>query len=257
MNGTQPENHQQKLSGDVDLVERSPLLRWLDNFWYHYKWTVIVVAFFVIVAIVCIVQMTGDRAYDINIGYSGPYGFSATEAEQMYDALSDALPQDINGDGAKYAGFIRYQIYSEEEIKAEEQRIKEERIAAQARGEDPSKITSSINLSYNSTQYQQFTSSLLTGQCYIYLCSPFIYEDVKADGRVAKLADITDDVPSYAYDDCAVLLKDTAMYQSSEMLQKLPENTLVCLLTEIPQLFSQSSEGEHENAIKTFLGMIR
>ena len=110
MNGTQPENDQQKLSGDVDIVERSPLLKWLDNFWYHYKWTVIVVAFFVIVLIVCIAQMAVDPAYDINIGYSGSYGFSAAEAERMYNTLSGALPEDLNGDGAKYAGLIRYQI---------------------------------------------------------------------------------------------------------------------------------------------------
>jgi hypothetical protein len=47
------------------------------------------------------------------------------------------------------------------------------------------------------------------------------------------------------------------MYQNSEILQKLPEDTLICLLTEIPPLFSQSDEGEYDAAIQTFLGMIR
>ena len=247
-----------KPSGEeIELVEQSPFLRWLDNFWYHYKWTVIISAFFAMVLIVCVVQMFSDPVYDINIAYSGTYGFSATEAEMMYNDLSDALPKDLNGDGAKYAGFIRYQIYSKEEIEAEQKQVEVARKEAEARGEDPSEITSKINLAFNSEQYSQFTNSLLTGQCYIYLCSPFVYETVKSSGRVCRLADLGGAVPAYAYDECAVLLKDTPMYQSSEILQKLPEDTLVCLLTEIPQLFSQSKENTHKDAITTFLGLIQ
>jgi hypothetical protein len=47
------------------------------------------------------------------------------------------------------------------------------------------------------------------------------------------------------------------MYRNSEILQKLPEDTLVCLLTEIPQLFSQSGENTHKDAVSTFLGIIQ
>jgi hypothetical protein len=247
-----------KPSGDeIELVEQSPFLRWLDNFWYHYKWTVIISAFFALVLIVCVVQMFADPVYDINIGYSGTYGFSATEAEMMYNDLSAALPNDLNGDGARYAGFIRYQIYSEEEIKEEWKQVEQAREEAKAKGEDPAEITSKINLAFNTEQYSQFTNSLLTGQCYIYLCSPFVYDTVKSSGRVCRLADLGGNVPSYAYDECAVLLKDTPMYQNSEILQKLPEDTLVCLLTEIPQLFSQSGENTHKDAVSTFLGIIQ
>lgn len=241
----------------IDIVSQSPVLRWLDNFWYHYKWTVIIIAFFVVVFLICVIQMGSDPAYDINITYSGPYGFGSSDAELMYRDLSAALPADLNGDGERQAGFIRYQIYSEEEIRAEWKQVEEEREMAQSRGEDPSKIVSSINTSYNSTQYQQFTNSLLTGQSYILLCSPFIYEDVKADGRVCRLADLTNETLANAFDDCAVLLKDTAMYRSSEVLQKLPEDTLICLLTEIPQLFSKGNDTAHADAAQTFLGMIR
>ena len=258
MNNSLPDNDEQKLSGeDVDVVERSPFLKWLDNFWYHYKWTVIIIAFFAIVLIVCVAQMFSDPVYDINITYCGPYGFSAAEAEQMYLDLSDALPADLNGDGAKYAGFIRYQVYSEAEIEEEWRQVEAARKDAEAKGEDPGKITSSINLAYNSDQYSQFTNSLLTGQCYIFLCSPFIYEEMKSSGRVCPLSDALDTLPSYANDEYTVLLKDTPMYQNSEILQKLPEDTVVCLLNEIPQLFAQSSEDDHLNAVNTFAGMIK
>ena len=257
MNHSMNQEPSQHVDDQIDIVSQSPLLRWLDNFWYHYKWTVIIVAFFVIVILVCILQMTGDPVYDIHITYSGPYGFGSSDAESMYRDLSSSLPTDINGDGVKNAGFIRYQIYSEEEILAEWKQVEELREQAEARGEDPSEIVSSINTAYNSAQFQQFTNSLLTGQSYILICSPFIYEEVKGNGRVCRLADLSDTPIENAFDECAVLLKDTAMYQKSEIFQRLPEDTVICLLNEIPALFSQSNDTDHASAVETFLGMIR
>ncbi len=255
---SQSQNDPQKLSDDgVEIVEQSPILRWLDNFWYHYKWTVIIVAFFLLVLIVCITQMFSDPVYDINITYSGPYGFGMSDANAMYHDLSTALPQDINGDGGKYAGFIRYQIYSEEEIEAEWKQVEEARRIAEAAGEDPSDIQSSINLSYNSTQYTQFRNALMTGQCYVYLCSPFIYEEMKASGRVCRIADVTDDLPAHLHDEYTVLLKDTKLWESSDVMQMLPEDTVICLLNEIPQLFSQNEAGTYEAAIEVFVSLIQ
>ena len=254
---SQPIHDSDEKYEDVEIAEQSPLLRWLDNFWYHNKWTVIIVAFFAMVLIVCLTQMFSDPVYDIYITYSGPYGFGMTDAEAMYQDLSDALPSDLNGDGARYAGFIRYQIYSEEEIKEEWEQVEQARKEAEARGEDPSEIQSSINTAYNSTQFSQFRSSLMTGQCYIYLCSPFVFEEMKASNRVCKISDITDTPPAHLNDEYSVLLKDTAMYQQSEMLQKLPENTVICLLTEIPQLFSQNEDHVYPDAKDTFLSLIQ
>ena len=34
------------------IAVQNPVLKWLDNYWYHYKWHTIVVAFFIFVGIV-------------------------------------------------------------------------------------------------------------------------------------------------------------------------------------------------------------
>ena len=41
-----------------EITPQSKVLRWLDNFWYHYKWPTIIIAFFLIVGIVGFTQCT-------------------------------------------------------------------------------------------------------------------------------------------------------------------------------------------------------
>jgi hypothetical protein len=201
--------------------------------------------------------MFSDPVYDLYITYSGPYGFGMTDSNAMHATLSDALPQDLNGDGQKQAGFIRYQIYSEQEIEEDRKEIERLRKESEAAGEDPSDIQSSINLAYNSNQFTQFRNSLMTGECYIYICSSFVYEEMKASSRVCKITSLTETPPSHLHDEYTVLLKDTAIYASSEMLQKLPEDTVICILTEIPQLFSKKEDNSYAQAIEVFLSLIQ
>ena len=57
-----------------DVVAASPALRWLDNFWYHHKWAVIITVFFLVVLIVCVLQMSSRVQYDFNVIFVGNGG---------------------------------------------------------------------------------------------------------------------------------------------------------------------------------------
>ena len=48
------------------------MLKWLENYWYHYKWHTLIVAFFVIMLTVMGVQMCSREDNDIYIIYAGP-----------------------------------------------------------------------------------------------------------------------------------------------------------------------------------------
>ena len=60
--------------------------QWLENFWYHYKWTVIVVAFFVAVAVVGIVQMVNRPQYDTSVCLASPYKMNKEELTEEQKA---------------------------------------------------------------------------------------------------------------------------------------------------------------------------
>ena len=244
----------EKLQGDeIRLSEKSKLLAWLDNFWYHYKWHVIIALFFVLVIFVCIRQQAGDRQSDINVTYSGSYCFTAAEAEQMHRTFSNVTAKDYNGDGVKYAGFVRYQIYSAEEIKKENDAQTE--ALDQELGNDEGRpiVGSAVNTAYNTEQFRQFNQFVMTGESYIYVCSPYIYDELKSRGNVRLLKDILGEQPKNSYDESAVLLKDTAIYASSEILQKLPDDTVVCLLGK--SLFS--TDDVYNRSVETFLNLIK
>ena len=45
-------------------------LKWLDNFWYHYKWPTIIAAFFIAVFAICIAQAVTRSEYDMYVRYA-------------------------------------------------------------------------------------------------------------------------------------------------------------------------------------------
>ena len=57
-------------TGDISL--RSPFLKKLDNFFYHYKWHSIVALFLVVVLTVTLVQACSKETFDVEVMYAGP-----------------------------------------------------------------------------------------------------------------------------------------------------------------------------------------
>ena len=42
---------------DIDFTSESKVLRWWDNYWYHYKWHTIIGLFFVFVIVFCVILL--------------------------------------------------------------------------------------------------------------------------------------------------------------------------------------------------------
>jgi prolipoprotein diacylglyceryltransferase len=64
------ENKQEKITGG-EIAYQNPILKWLDNFWYHHKWTVIVVLFFAFTLTVCFVQCSSNEPTDLTVSFAG------------------------------------------------------------------------------------------------------------------------------------------------------------------------------------------
>ena len=103
----------------TEIVSENRAYNKLQNFWYHNKWTVIVVTFFVVVIAVCTVQMLGKEKYDVSLVYGGTERMEADERAAFLNALQSVLPEDYDNNGKKAVGLVEYQIFSEEEIYTE------------------------------------------------------------------------------------------------------------------------------------------
>ena len=214
-------------AGDIHLSE-DRRVSWIENFWYHYKIPTVIALFFLVVVVVCAVQMCSNRDYDGTVVYAGPYQFTANEKRTIETTLGDVLGIDINRDGAALYALVNYQVASKEEIESSE---------------------GSISSSYSSTQYSTYSNYLLTGDASICILSGYLYEQLRSNDRLLPLSDVSAQAAAKSEDGTGIRFRDTELYAQSKVLQSLPEDTYLCILR--PYIVGQSSKADYFAAVKS------
>ena len=234
----------EKLKGADRKVE-GRFSKWLENYWYHYKWPTIIVSFFVIVVLVCTIQMCTRESEDISVVYAGPVQLSSSEIEAVESVMNFIMPEDFDGNGKKTSAFMNYHVYSEEQIREMESE-RGEQIEDYAENEGaytvPSEAPAQINRHYNSTNYKNFIQYIQTGSTSICLLDPSVYEDLKRDERIMKLSDVLGYEFDASADGYGVKLSDLGIYDAYAAVRVLPKDTVVCILK--PLIAGKSSKEE-------------
>lgn len=232
----EPQSDGDKLKAG-DITAASPALRWLDNFWYHHKWTVIVVAFFVSVAIICLIQFVGRPDYDTSISLASTYRMNKEERADFEKLITRVCPEDFNGDGEKLLNIVEYQVYSEEEYESAR-----DAYAAET-NEEGETDSFHINRQYNINEYRNFSQYTMTGETSVYILSPYLYATLRDADRLKPLSEVYTDgsLPTGAMEDgFGIALKDTDFYKYNPEAQVLPENSILCL--HLPTLGGRSKD---------------
>ena len=227
---TTSEEEQEDVKPDgngISLAGGSRFLRWLDNYWYHYKWHTLIAAFFIFLVLFVVLQQAADPKADIQVVYCGPYTLTGSETEALRSACNDVMPEDFDGNGKKYTGIVRFQVYSDEELEQEAR-------------DNEGKGT--VNLAYNNTQMTAFNQFCMTGEASVFLCSPYIYGQLRSRNILRPLSELWDVLPDSAADEYAIRLEDTAWYAENEALHVLPKDTLLVLT--VPYSWGASAKPE-------------
>ena len=221
------------------------LIKWLDNYWYHYRWHTLIVSFFLVVGVICTVQMLNKEEYDVYALYSGGKYFTVDEQKAVEEAFSYVI-EDYDGNGEKNACLTRIVVLSAEELKQKQEE-------ANAENE---------NLAYNfesrTDAIEQLSMELMTGQSYVCFFSEGMYDQVKDKDRFVTLDSIFDTVPEGAVDECAVRLSETNFGSYfSEALSVMGEDTVVCLRKiSVQDAGSDKKTEEYENHTEFFKKII-
>lgn len=196
----------------------SKFFKWFDNFWYHHKWKTIVICFFVIVFVICTVQMCSREEMDLYIMYAGPDALKQEDIQALKLIFSE-VAGDANGDGVGKTEFIDLYILSPEQV--------EEKKAEFEEAGEPVVVNNQMFATY----YDQFEQHIWTGDTVICLLDPHLYESVyvmkdgvKLSGFM-KLEDVLGKKPENAYDDYSIRLKDTEFGKYCN----LDEDILLCI----------------------------
>lgn len=223
---------------DPDEIKRpTTFLKWIENFWYHYKWHTIVGLFVAILATTMIVQLVQREKYDIRIVYAGDFIIEEGDGEnavllsdfpEAMDNISKAfegfIKDDLNGDGKKNA------------ITHGEYLLSPEREAELRKQAQDKSIETNQQWQFNYSSSDRTESSenvgvlISTGEAIICIMDSYSYQTFGADGAFARLEDVLGYLPDSAIDECAVRLKDTAFGKHFEKtFECLPEDTVLCI----------------------------
>ncbi len=221
------EREEQKLDTDGSITVRGGFLGWLDNYWYHYKWVTLGVAFALIVVIICTVQMCTKEKDDLVVVYAGRNTLSPDEAHNICEVLEAVCPDDFDGNGDKSIAISTYGILSESQIKEEQERDSEVY----------------IDRSHNAEQYDTYYSYTMTGESSVLFLDAWLYEELVSADRLVSLDDALGYTPDNAYGEYGVRLGDTVLYSQYGVMQLLPEDTVVCLMK--PYVVGKSSKEKY------------
>ena len=225
-----------KLGGGEIRVKSNFLLR-VENFWYHYKWGTVIGAFFLIVFLICTLQMCGKEKEDISILYAGEKFLSVEELGALESVMETVMPEDFDENGEKYAGIVEYQIYSEEQIKE---------IEAQT---DEVGVRLDVNNQHNTTNYSAFYDYVKVGESAICLLDPWLYRELNSYGRLLPIATALGNAYGYEEGVNGVYLEDTALYKEYSALRALPADTVICFLRQ-PVIGKIANDENYQNEIE-------
>lgn len=228
-----------------DITARSPVLRWLDNIWYHYKWGIIIGVFFISILIVGLVQIFTQEKFDTTVTVACAYRMDREQSEKFRDLLDRMCPEDYDHNGKTAVNLRWYEIYSEEEYNA----ANEEAEAYSAHFD--------INRQYNSEEYRNFNSYILTGDCSVLMVSPYLYTLLVEGNRLMSLTEIYKEASLPAgtmADGYGLHLAEMDVYIYNDAMHPLPETTILCLLR--PTISgSASNENIYRRSVEIFRAM--
>lgn len=220
------------------IVVQNRFVKWLDNFWYHHKWGVIIGGIFLFAIIVCAVQCAGRELSDVYVTFAGGFEMSTEERQVVENILSD-LSEDQE-DPVKI-GTVSYTYFSEDELRA---LFTDDENGFQNEGYNRAKQS-------NAERFSNLNDYIMTGECSLWFVSEAVYAELNMQERLAVPLRLSfDAIPESAYDDCAIRLIDTEFYRYyREQLDFLPADTLL-VLTNPNAVWGASSDEEHYDQVK-------
>ena len=189
---------------------------WFENYWYYYKWPVILITFFAGVILFCVVQSESREKVDAYIMYTGPYFFEMGEKANLENAIALTMSEDSDGDGRKRISIMDMPAFSDEEIRQ-----------AVGTSEDVSLMLKYAPYTYDEVA-DKFSQQAFAGEAVICLLDPYWFERLRENGGLVPLASVLGYQPEGMVNEYGVTFSTLAFSQYFDVAKKLPEDTVIC-----------------------------
>ncbi len=211
------ERNEDKIEG-AKIEVKSPVLRWLDNFFYHYKWHTVIALVLTVAIVLCSVQMCTKTTYDSYVLYAGATNLRGPAKDgdvSDYQKVVSALKQysdDFNGDGEHNLNFVDLYLPSEEDM----------------RNTDNDAIFARV-----SQDSETFRHYMYYGSYQLCLLSEHLYLEWTKDREKTPLAEIAPYIPEgstlkVAEGGFGVYLSSSPLYEKAGF-NLLSDDTVICI----------------------------
>lgn len=236
------EPNEEKL-GDRTVRVEGPISEKLGNLWFYHKGKIIAAVLVLLAVILTVSQIVGRRKNNVMIAYAGPVYLSGDEQSALQDLLSAEIGAAMD-DGNFLIGVTQYQVYSKEQI---------ESIRAETHEDGEQKF---VNSEFNSENYENFYTYVMTGDTAVLLLDPWLFHELRKNERLQPMSALFETIPpSTEETGFGILLSETGIYGESELLQKLPKDTVLCFLK--PYVFGNTgndrSYGEMQEVFRALV----
>lgn len=237
-------NNEKKPQGELRL--RSPFLKKLDNFFYHYKWHTVAALFLAIVIIVCSLQTCSKESYDVEIMYAGPKNLNDKQTVLDIQNAFASFATDTNGDGKVVARLVAYWV-DERYYTGKDEELEGADVAYFANN--------------SLTNEKAYHDEIQAGNLSICLVSPYLFYQVHKEGGFMRIDEMFPELDESVYrvgedgsvNHYAVVLANTPLGEMPG-LSTLPDDTILCLRKPAYHLLNASHlKEQHENAKTVFL----
>ena len=177
---------------------KNSLVKFIENIWYHHKWTIIIGFAAAVMLIAGLSQLASKKQPDVFIYHVSKSGITAASVDKLTGSLS-AFAVDYNEDGIVNVDY-KEEIYVPGVISTAQGQLS---------------VTDSFNL------------ELFAGECVIYIMDESFYLGNK--NFMVNLVDVLGYLPDSAYDDKSILLSDLPAYKTVSGLCDLPADSFICV----------------------------
>lgn len=187
-----------------------------ENYWYHHKWKTIIVGVFLLIFLICTLQMCSKETPDVYIMYAGPGFLTANEAREVQNSFRQVM-EDYNGDGERGVMLSAFNYLNSAQI--------DEKLA-QAEKDGVELI---VDYAGNNDAYERFSLEVMAGESVICILDPGLYAQLKAGGGLMELEEVLGYVPEGALDAYGVRFRATAFSQFFTATHVFPEDSILCV----------------------------
>lgn len=188
--------------------------KWIDNFFYHYKWEVLIVVCVIVVIAVLIPQFITREEYDASVLFTGPAFLDADQNASIESAFRQIAGSGKNGEKSKVQ-LIDMTAFTAKQAK--------ELV-------DSGRYSSSILAPYIENNItNSFQTQVFAGEASICLFDSHWYDIVKTSDGFVTLEEILGYTPDGAIDEYSIYLKDTEFGQYFSAFDALPDDTILCM----------------------------